>query len=259
MDPIFVFAGAISGLLIGLTGVGGGAIMTPLLIMAGVTPLTAVATDLWFAAITKSVGIGVFYKSGLIDWGIVRKLWKGSLSTSLIILLLITFSPIGESSSTILISSVSIMVVLTAIGLILKPMLHDRGKRFRVSAEDKFKSLQSPLTVISGVLLGSVVTLTSVGAGAIGVVVLSCLYPLRLTAGRLIATDVAHAIPLALFAGIGHSLLGNVDLTVLVSTLLGSLPAVLVGSKLASIIPDSTLRYMLAAVLAVAGLNLWPH
>lgn len=256
MDITLTLMGVVSGLLIGLTGVGGGAIMTPLLISVGVPPVTAVGTDLWFAAVTKSVSTGYGHNSGLVDWKITKRLWLGSLPASFIVLLLMVVAPLEGVSVLFLERSVAAMVLITAVGLAFKSLLHSTGRGLRVSNEIGFKAVQRPLTIFSGILLGSVVTLTSVGAGALGVVVLSYLYPLRMTTRRLVSTDIAHAIPLAFFAGFGHALAGNVDLKLLFNILAGSIPAVLVASALASRIPDSILRYGLAAVLLVVGMRL---
>jgi len=257
MDLILVVMGAISGLLIGLTGVGGGAIMTPILISLGVPPLTAVGTDLWFAAVTKSVSTGFSHKSGLIDWLILKRLWLGSLPASFILLVFMTNMPREEGSLTFIQPLIAVMILITAVFLAFKSLIHSTGRGLRISNESRFKFVQGPLTLISGIALGGIVTLTSIGAGAIGVVVLSYLYPLRMTSRRLVATDIAHAIPLALFAGFGHALLGNIDLRLLLNILVGSIPAVLVGSAVASRVPESVLRYFLAAVLLVVGMQLF--
>lgn len=256
MDITLTLMGVVSGLLIGLTGVGGGAIMTPLLISVGVPPLTAVGTDLWFAALTKSACTGISHKTDLVDWVIAKRLWSGSLPASLALLAVMILAPIGGMSVPFLERLIAVMVLVTAVGLAFKSLLHSMGRALRIGNETGFKAAQGPLTMLSGVFLGSVVTLTSVGAGALGVVVLSYLYPLRMTPRRLVSTDIAHAIPLALFAGLGHALAGNVDLKLLLNILGGSIPAVLVSTALASRISDSILRYALATVLLAVGLQL---
>ena len=256
MDPIFVFAGAFSGLLIGLTGVGGGAVMTPLLISYGVPPLTAVGTDLWFSAVTKTVSAGFGHRSGLVDWVITKRLWVGSLPASFVLIVFMTFMPLEQGSFARLENLIALMVLITAIGLASKSLIHSTGREFRINNESFFKSMQRPLTTLSGTVLGSIVTVTSVGAGALGVVVLSYLYPLRLTPQRLVSTDIAHAIPLALFAGFGHALVGHVDLRLLSNILTVSIPAVLVGSVIATRISDSILRYGIAVVLFIVGIGL---
>lgn len=194
----------------------GGALMTPILLpVFGIAPVTAVGTDLWFAALTKLVATRVHHAAGLIDWGVV-----------------------------------------TAVGLVFQPWLQGIGRGKRLTQEAAFKSLQPILTVAAGAGLGVIVTLTSVGAGALCVVILTYLYPLRLTPARLIATDIVHAIPLALFAGLGHLLVGHVDFELLGWLLLGSIPGVFIGAKLSSKLPARFLRLALAVVLLAVALKL---
>ena len=257
IDAMLVAAGALTGLLVGLTGVGGGAIMTPLLLLLfGVAPLAAVGTDLWFAALTKLFATRIHHGHGLIDWPVVRRLWLGSLSASLATMAWMKFSPIDASAITFLKSAIAAAILLTAIAMLLQKSLHQLGQRLRLTQTTRFKSLQAPLTVLAGAILGVLVTLTSVGAGALGAVMLAYLYPLRLTPPRLIATDIVHAIPLALFAGTGHLLMGHVDFGLLGNLLLGSIPGVMLGAVLSSRLPHGLLRGALACVLLIVGVKL---
>jgi uncharacterized membrane protein YfcA len=258
MDPLLVAAGAATGLLVGLTGVGGGALMTPLLLLVfGVAPLAAVGTDLWFAAITKTFATRVHHGHGLIDWSVVRRLWLGSLTASALTVAFMKLYPVDENAVGLLKGAIAVAVVLTALGLLLQKPLHALGRKFRTGNRERFKTLQGPLTILAGAILGLLVTLTSVGAGALGAVFLSYLYPLRLTPPRLIATDIAHAIPLAVFAGAGHLLIGNVDFGLLGNLLAGSVPAVIAGAMLSSRLPHALLRMLLAVVLMAIGVKLW--
>jgi uncharacterized membrane protein YfcA len=258
MEPLQMAAGAATGLLVGLTGVGGGALMTPLLLLVfGVVPLTAVGTDLWFAAITKLFATRVHQGHGLIDWQVVKRLWLGSLSASALTLLWMRLHPVDESAVTLLKTAIAMAVMLTASGLLLQKPLHALGRKLRTTDGQHFKAWQAPLTVLAGAVLGALVTLTSVGAGALGAVFLAYLYPLRLTPPRLIATDIVHAIPLAMFAGAGHLLIGNVNFALLGNLLLGSVPAVIVGAMLSARLPHALLRAVLALVLMLIGLKLW--
>jgi uncharacterized protein len=250
-------AGAMAGVTIGLTGVGGGSLMTPLLIMVfGITPISAVGTDLWFAVGTKMVATRTHHGHGLIDWQVVRRLWAGSLTTSALTLCWLKTRPVDHSSFTILTSALAFTLVLTAVGLLFQKKLHNLGSRQRTHYGNRFKALQLPLTVAAGALLGVLVTLTSVGAGALGVVFLTYLYPRRLTAPRLIATDIAHAIPLAMFAGLGYLLKGDVNFGLLSSLLLGSIPGVIIGVTLSTRFSHVLLRRLLALVLLIIGLKL---
>lgn len=258
MEISLIAAGALTGFLVGLTGVGGGALMTPLLLLVfGVAPMAAVGTDLWFAALTKLFATRVHHGHGLIDWPVVRRLWCGSLGASAATLWWMHAHQVDHEVVTFLKGAIAGTVMLTAIGLFLQKPLHALGRRWRITDSQHFKAAQAPLTVLAGTVLGVLVTLTSVGAGALGAVFLAFLYPLRLTPPRLIATDIVHAIPLAMFAGFGHFLIGNVDLGLLGTLLLGSVPAVLVGAALSARLPHGLLRLVLAAVLSVIGIKLW--
>ena len=259
MDWMLVVAGATTGFLVGLTGVGGGALMTPLLLLLfGVAPLTAVGTDLWFAAITKLFATRIHHNHGLIDWPVVRRLWLGSLSASVLTLLWMKMHPVDQTAVSLLKTAIAAAVLLTAVGIVFQKQLHALGRKLRTTDAAHFKAWQPGLTVLAGAVLGVLVTLTSVGAGALGAVFLAYLYPLRLTPPRLIATDIVHAIPLAIFAGTGHLLMGNVNFGLLGNLLLGSVPAVIVGAMLSSRLPHAVLRMALAAVLlAVGGKLAW--
>ncbi len=258
IDGMLVVAGALTGLLVGLTGVGGGALMTPMLLLFfGVAPLSAVGTDLWFAALTKLAATRIHHGHGLIDWPVVRRLWTGSLSASAITLAWMRWHPVDARAVAWLSTVIAMAVITTAIGLLFQRPLHALGRRLRTTNGERFKAVQMPLTILAGAALGVLVTLTSVGAGALGAVFLAYLYPLRLTPPRLIATDIVHAIPLAMFAGLGHLWIGNVHFGLLGNLLIGSIPAVLVGALLSARLPHRWLRGALAAVLLAIGWKLW--
>lgn len=258
MDLMLVVAGALTGFIVGLTGVGGGSLMTPILLLIfGVAPLAAVGTDLWFAAITKLFAMRVHHSQGLIDWVVIKRLWSGSLPASALTLAWMKFHPLKTDDVYILTLTIASAIVLTAFGILFQKPLHALGRHFRTDRAEKFKALQAPLTVAAGAALGVLVTITSIGAGALGAVFLLYLYPLRLTPSRLVATDIVHAIPLAMFAGTGHLLMGNVNFTLLGNLLLGSIPAVIVGAKLSARLPHVWLRMALAVVLILIGMKLW--
>ncbi|HQV74750.1 MAG TPA: sulfite exporter TauE/SafE family protein [Flavobacteriales bacterium] len=254
MDWKLIVSGAVIGLLVGFTGVGGGALMTPILLLVfGIAPMAAVGTDLWFAAMTKLFATPVHQRHGLIDWQVVKRLWTGSLTASVLTLTWLHFNPIDEDSVHLLKGAVAITVMFTAIAMLFQKQLHALGRTNRITSGVQFKAVQGPLTIAAGAFLGILVTFTSVGAGALGAVFLVYLYPLRLTPPRLIATDIVHAIPLAIFAGTGHLLLGNVDSSLLGNLLLGSVPAVIVGALLSARLPHAYLRIALVIVLLAAG------
>jgi uncharacterized membrane protein YfcA len=253
---MLIIAGFLVGIMVGMTGVGGGALMTPLLLLVfGVAPVTAIGTDLWFAAITKIAAGKVLHKKGLIDWEVLRYLWMGSLPTSVIMIILMSQGLISVDIS-LLKNAVGIAILVTAISMIFQKYTHELGKYFRLNEAEKFKRIQPLLTIFAGIILGGLVTLTSIGAGAVGAVMLNCLYPLRLTPAKLVATDIAHAIPLAIFAGVGHLLIGNVDYVLLILLLLGSIPGVLFGAGLSSKLPQTLLRLTIACVLILVSVKL---
>ena len=253
---LLIIAGALTGFAVGLTGVGGGSLMTPLLLLIfGVAPTTAVGTDLWFAALTKIVASPLHHSAGLIDWKVVRRLWLGSLPGSLIMVLLLKFGILSLTPAYLQIG-LAAAVALTSIGLVFQNHLHDLGKKLRLHEAEHFKAIQPGLTVLAGLCLGILVTSTSVGAGALGTVLLTYLYPLRLTPARLVATDIVHAIPLAIFAGMGHLFIGNVDFVLLGWLLLGSIPAVWVGAHVSMRLSHTVLRWALAIILALVALKL---
>ena len=255
IDVPYVLAGAFTGFVVGLTGVGGGALMTPiLLIVFGVAPTTAIATDLWFAAITKMVGARVHHKNGNIDWQVAKRLWLGSLPIALLVVLLVSFGARLEKLDW-LTSAIGVVVLITAVGLLAAPKLLAFARGRRVSRPERFKAVQPALTVISGGVLGLCVALTSVGAGALGSVLLLYLYPLRMTPHRLVATDIVHAIPLAVIAGLGYLFAGMVNWWMLVSLLAGSIPAVLLGGALSAKVSGRLIQIALALVLLVAAVK----
>ncbi|MDD3883436.1 MAG: sulfite exporter TauE/SafE family protein [Gallionella sp.] len=256
IDAGYALAGALTGFLVGVTGVGGGALMTPLLLLVfGVAPTTAIATDLWFAALTKIVGASIHQRAGQVDWAIVKRLWTGSLPMALLVVIAIAA---GEKIHKVdwLNQAIGTIVVITAVGMLFASKLMEiaRNKRTGTHAQH-FKRLQPPLTILAGVMLGVIVALTSIGAGALGSVLLVYLYPLRMTPHRLIATDLVHAIPLAMVAGMGYLIAGKVDGMMLASLLSGSIPAVILGSLLAGRISADWVKRALAIVLIAIGVK----
>ena len=259
LDLHYSLAGAITGFFVGMTGVGGGALMTPLLlIFFGVAPTTAVATDLWFAFFTKLFGFAAHSRSGNVDWKVVRRLWLGSLPVAIgIVFYVAHFHQLGKAPW--LSEAIGWVVMLTAFGLILSPYLLAKGRAQRIGSPDTFKHIQPLLTLLAGAILGVCVSLTSIGAGALGSVMLLYLYPLRLTPHRLVATDIVHAIPLAAVAGMLYLWAGLVDINMLLSLLIGSVPAVYFGSILANKMPGRIIQLILAIVLMLASVKMLSH
>ncbi len=251
---LYVLAGAGVGLAVGLTGVGGGSIMTPLLLLFGFPPNVAIGTDLLYAAITKSGGIASHHNQGNIQWSLVYRLAMGSLPAAIItsIALYFIFDDAADYSH-LLTSALGIMLVLTSCVLFFRQrMKYDPEKR---SGFLKYAHAHSSIfTVAMGVILGVFVTLSSVGAGAIGAAILMTLYP-HLPARKVVGIDIAHAVPLTFVAGFAHLLLGNVDFVLLGSLLVGSLPAIYAGARLSKRIPNKLLQPILASLLMGLGLK----
>lgn len=256
IDAGFTLAGALTGFVVGMTGVGGGALMTPiLLLLFGVAPITAVATDLWFAAITKIVGAGVHHRSGNVDWQVARRLWLGSLPVALTIVVIVACG-VKLARMNWLAHAIGVVVLISAIGMLAAPKIAAFSRRKTSTQTEQAGTLQAALTTLSGGIMGVCVALTSVGAGALGSVLLLYLYPVRMQPHQLVATDLVHAIPLAIIVGLGYLFAGMVDGTMLLSLLLGSIPAVLLGSRLSVRMKGGWVRTALALVLLVSGLKI---
>ena len=249
--PLYAAVGLMVGMMVGLTGVGGGSMMTPLLVLLfGQSPAVAVGTDLLFAATTKLVATASFGFSRRVDWRIVGRLLLGSIpGTAAVVFGLWLTRETPSEADTITSRALAIILAITSLALLFQPWLqrlgHRVATRWLVRAE-RYKFL---LTSIAGLLLGVAVTLTSVGAGALGVVMLVALYPVRLTSDRLVATDIAHALPITLIAGTGHAFLGHVNFNVLAALLLGSIPGVLIASRLTLKLPAGITRTLIALML----------
>lgn len=256
-EGLTVLAGFMVGVVVGLTGVGGGALMTPILVVLfGVAPHMAVGTDLLNAAIMKMFGTFVHSRNQSVDWQVVRRLALGSLPAALLTLVWMNLAGATPIKDGFVMKALAWALIITAVGMLLRVRLQNAGRRFRLGKPDRFKRLQLVLTVLAGTVLGVLVSLTSVGAGALGSVMLVYIYPLRMEPRKLVGTDLAHAIPLALVAGLGHLAIGNVDYGLLGNLLLGSVPGVLLGTAISSRAPQAFLRLAIALVLSLVGLKM---
>ena len=257
MDFAYTIAGFAVGAIVGLTGVGGGSLMTPLLVlMFGIHPSVAVGTDLLYAAITKAGGTLAHGLKGTVDWKITRLLATGSLPAAAITLALIGhFAPGGiEGAAHLIQVSLGVALLLTAVALIFRKRIQAFAlARSGGRAPDPARTAR--LTVLTGAVLGVLVSISSVGAGALGVTALFFLYP-AMPALRIVGSDIAHAVPLTAVAGIGHWFLGSVDWFLLGSLLVGSLPGIWIGSRLMSRTPERLIRSALSLLLAWAGAKL---
>jgi uncharacterized membrane protein YfcA len=251
IDPLYSLSGFFVGMLVGQTGMGGGSLMTPILVLFfHVHPATAVGTDLLYACVTKMVGTLVHGMHQTVDWRMVRRLALGSVPATLLTLVLISQVDMTSAAASQMISVVlGIMLLLTAVSLLLRRRF--LGK-FNAVMENLPDRTTASLTVAVGVALGVLVTISSVGAGAIGGAALLLLYP-TLPMALIVGTDIAHAVPLTLIAGAGHLWLGSVDWMMLVSLLSGSIPGIIIGSYFSARVPDRVLRPILAVTLIVVG------
>src|ERR1700682_4593115 len=251
IDPLYVASGFGVGFLVGMTGVGGGSLMTPLLILLfGIHPATAVGTDLLYAPATKPVGTAVHGVSRTVDWRVVGRLALGSVPMTALTLVFLSYVGTGTTTVNALVTSVlAFALFATALVLIFRRRIIDRYAEYlaRVSTRQIHN-----MTIGMGALLGVLVSISSVGAGAIGVTALILLYP-KFPMARIVGSDIAHAVPLTLIAGMGHWWLGLTDLGLLGSLLVGSIPGIIIGSYAAPRIPDAALRYILAGTLLLVG------
>jgi hypothetical protein len=242
------------GCLVGLTGVGGGSLMTPLLVLLfGFHPSTAVGTDLLYASVTKSVGTAVHHTGKTVDWKIVRGLATGSIPAAIVTLFIMSRIGItGAHSSLVLNVLLGAALLLTSFAVFFRPwILRWAGEHIDAMA----KSRVTRWTIFLGATLGVLVSITSVGAGALGTTALLILYP-KLPVARIAGSDIAHAVPLTLIAGIGHWLMGSVDFGLMGALLIGSIPGIIAGSFLATRSSDAVLRPILAATLLIVSVRL---
>jgi hypothetical protein len=254
IQPLFVISGFAVGFLVGMTGVGGGSLMTPLLILLfHVHPVTAVGTDLIYASVTKTGGSVVHGLNKTIDWRIVRRLAAGSLPASLATMAVLWLLKIDQASYSALVTKIlGVALICTALALLFRRrLLATYSRRVGVLSESQTRFF----TIATGVALGVLVTISSVGAGALGVTALLLLYP-ELPVVKIASSDIAHAVPLTLIAGMGHLMSGGIDTGVLVSLLCGSLPGIVLASLFAPRLPDRALRVVLAATLTIVAVRL---
>ncbi|HTE77934.1 MAG TPA: sulfite exporter TauE/SafE family protein [Xanthobacteraceae bacterium] len=251
---LYTISGFCVGLLVGMTGVGGGSLMTPLLILLfGTHPATAVGTDLLFAASTKTVGTIVHAAARTVDWMLVGLLAVGSVPATIAALLLLSWFDLrGVTAQHIITLTLGSVLLVTALFLVAGRSV---GKRYADRLNGLNPRTVGLFTILLGLVMGVLVTTTSVGAGAIGVTVLLLLHP-KMPTGRVVGSDIAHAVPLTLLAGAGHWYLGSVDWSLLATLLIGSLPGIVAGSYLATRAREAIIRVALASVLMIVGVRL---
>lgn len=252
---LYSLSGLAVGIIVGMTGVGGGSLMTPLLIwLFAIEPSRAVGTDLLYAAITKSVGTGVHGRNKSVDWSIVGKLAAGSVPATVLTFALMIHFNVATQKSGILVTALACVLIATSATMLFRTKIVAYLVKLVEGASERSINV---MTILTGAILGVLVTMTSVGAGAIGVTALLVLYP-RLPTVRIVGSDIAHAVPLTLIAGLGHWIfLNDVDWLLLVSLLIGSIPGIAIGSSLAHKLPEVGLRTILAVILFIVSLKLF--
>jgi hypothetical protein len=260
MDWLYTISGFAVGLIVGITGVGGGSLMTPLLVLVfGVSPATAVGTDLLYASLTKSLGGWVHGRNGSVDWKVVGLLALGSLPTAVVAVALLKYLALDEKVLRSLVTNtLSVALLLTATALLLKEQIKKIARRKDGTVYELHHRYLPAATIGAGIVVGMLVTISSVGAGVLGTVALLFLYP-RMSVVKVVGTDIVHAVPLTAVAGMGHMALGTVDFVLLASLLMGSLPGIYIGSHLSTKVPEKVLRPLLATMLLVIGARLALH
>ena len=259
IDIVYVISGLAVGLLVGLTGVGGGSLMTPLLtVLFGVPATTAVGTDLAFAAITKGAGTLVHRLRNTVNWKIVGLACLGSVPASLVTISILHGLDIqnadkGSPIDVFIRWSIAFCVMLTVFALIFKTKIVNWIQNNpKAQLKDQTRSIA---TIVAFAVIGTLVTVSSIGAGAVGVMALFMLYP-HLKASEIAGTDIAYAVPLTTVAAFGHFSLGTVDFGLLGALLLGSIPGITVGSYLSRSVPERFLRGVLATTLTAVAAKL---
>ena len=248
MDWQFLLLGLVAGVLVGMSGVGGGSLVTPVLTLSGVPAAVAVGTDLVFAAVTKTFGTAVHRAQRSVEWRAVGLLAAGSCPAAAATIALLAVSG-AHANGRLIAATLSVALILTAVSLCIERQ-RIAGVALRVGG--RLRPYRPAVTVATGAALGALVTVSSIGAGALGAMFLVVLYP-RLSALRIAGTDIAHAVPLTLVAGAGHLWLGTVEFALLVSLLAGSIPGIVGSSLLAGRLPERVTRSFLALVLFAAG------
>ncbi|GAA3266782.1 MULTISPECIES: sulfite exporter TauE/SafE family protein [Dactylosporangium] len=253
MDPLLAFAGLGVGVIVGLTGMGGGALMTPILVLFfGVPPLAAVSSDLAASAVMKPFGGWVHARRGSVNWGLVRWLCLGSVPSAFLGVLLMRAIGGGDGVQDVVRIALGVALLLAVAGLLIKHYRRDRSRGDGTAAV----VVRPVPTLLLGAVGGLVVGMTSVGSGSLIIVILLALYP-ALAPRDLVGTDLVQAIPLVISAALGHALFGDLKLDLAAAVLIGSVPGVLIGARLSSRAPAGVVRAALVIVLIASALKLF--
>ncbi|MCP4598245.1 sulfite exporter TauE/SafE family protein [Neptuniibacter sp.] len=256
MELAYSFAGLVVGFIVGLTGIGGGALMTPILIVVfGIPPITAVSTDLLYAAVTKFGGTISYARKKLVEWKVVILLLSGSIPGSLLTIGYLKGLDGLEQIEHLMNLTLGISLVLTSIAVFLRNKIRDQAMKWQhTRAATHARRWRPVVTVTMGFALGGLVTLSSVGAGALGTALLILLYP-RMTMQTIVGTDLVHAVVLTAVAGAGHYQMGSVDMALLIYLLIGSLPGVFMGSHIGTRLSPKVMQPIMGSILLAIGLR----
>ncbi len=254
IDPYIVLGSAIIGLLVGMTGAGGGALMTPMLILLfGVTPSTAISSDLVAAVVMRPIGAAVHMRAGTVNLKLVRWMVLGSVPSAFLGAYLLHLMGNSTSAESNIEVFLGIALLVGASAMVLRFILDHRSGKPR-TAFVRDVHARPALTLALGIVGGLIVGITSVGSGSLMIVGLLFIYPL-IGANQLVGTDLTQAVPLTIAAALGALAFGHVELSVTGSLILGSVPAVLVGSLLSSTVPDRYIRPAIAFAIFASGLK----
>ena len=260
MDLAFSLAGLVVGIAVGATGVGGGSLMTPILILFyGISPTVAVGTDLIYASISKAFGVTLHSRNGSLDWKLVGWLSLGSVPAALLTLVFLHHQTPGKELDQLIKLTLSVAIVVTAVFTVFQDRVMALLRRSPGGADsDQPWRWQRPMTVVCGVLIGSLVTISSVGAGVIGMMMLLLLYP-RHQPIRLVGSDLAHAVLITAIAGAGHAAsLGSVNWSMLGALLIGAIPGIYLGTKIGFRLDPKALKKVISGLLIFVGATmLW--
>lgn len=256
MDLAYSLAGLVVGFIVGLTGIGGGALMTPILILGfGISPVIAVSTDLVYAAITKAGGVWPYARKKLVNWSVVFHLLIGSIPGALITLWVLNYIDVMDQIESVINMTLGVSLILTSFAVFFRGHIRNAV----INAPDQglkkvVRKNRNWIASVAGLVLGSLVTLSSVGAGALGTAILIILFP-HMTMPMIVATDLVHAVVLTSVAGIGHWQMGNLDTTLLLYLLIGSLPGVFIGSHLGTRISPTIVQPIIGILLFGIGVK----
>jgi len=254
IDAAVAIAGALVGFVVGLTGMGGGALMTPLLVLAfGIPPLAAVSNDIVASMIMRPIGGGVHWKRGTVNWPLVKWLALGSIPSAFLGVLILRRLGVGIELQGMIRTALGAALIIASVGLVARPLLAARKK----PGESQLPFYVKPLpTVAIGIIGGMLVGVTSVGSGTLMIILLLILYP-RLKLSELVGTDLVQAVPLVASAALGHLLFGDFRFSLTGSILIGGIPGVFLGAQFSSRAPDYVIRPALIVVLLGSALKLF--